>query len=50
MMLPKTTINPTGNSTEEKLERLIQQLRLQNEEYKRIIFDLYREIENRKKG
>lgn len=41
-------INPKGNTTEEKLTDLVRQLRLQNGQLKRILEDLYLNIEKEK--
>ncbi len=43
-------INPIGTTVERRLESTVSQLRLQNEQLQAIIKDLYREIENLKKG
>ena len=44
-----TNINPKGSTTEERQRDLIRQLQWQNEQLRRIIDDLYREIEEIKK-
>lgn len=43
-------INPIGTTAERRLESTVSQLRLQNEQLQAIIKDLYREIDNLKKG
>jgi len=43
-------INPKGRTGEELQRDLIHQLQVQNEQLRRIIDDLYREIEQLKKG
>ena len=46
MAIPLTVeINPKGNTTEERLEALVRQLRTENKELSVIIEDLYKEIE-----
>ena len=43
-------INPKGRTIEERQRDLVRQLQWQNEQLRRIIDDLYREIEKIKKG
>lgn len=42
-------INPTGATAERRLESLVSQLRLQNEQLRVIINDLYKQIEKKEK-
>ncbi|MBQ8836448.1 MAG: hypothetical protein IJ002_03165 [Clostridia bacterium] len=50
-MIPLTTeINPLGATTEQRQNELIRQLRIQNEELKVIINDIYNELNNIKEG
>jgi hypothetical protein len=49
MAIPFTTeINPRGSSPEERQEDLIRQLRIQNQQLKIIIADIYKQIEGGK--
>lgn len=42
-------INPSGTTAERRLESLVSQLKLENEQLQAIIKDLYREIDDLKK-
>ena len=47
MLLLKTEINPKGGTIEAKQADLIRQLRLQNEELRVILQDIYKKLEEK---